>query len=135
MDPTRLYSEDTLYWVIWYAGIATVLLGGFGAAILLRRCLRDLLNWRDATGMSLNWALPMAIILVGSGAILWQPFTVPDQPWASRRLVPVVIPGLILLATWGAAWLTRRARERGAGVVTAAVVGAFSVGAMLLPVG
>ena len=133
VDPTRLYSEDTLYWVIWYAGIATVLLGGFGAAILLRRCLRDLLNWRNATGTSLNWALPMAIVLAGCGAILWQPFTVPDQPWASRRLVPVVIPGLILLAIWAAAWLTKRARERGAGVATAAVVGAFSVGAMLLP--
>jgi hypothetical protein len=133
VDPTRLYSEDTLYWVIWYAGIATVLLAGFGAAILIRRCLRDLLSWRDASGTGLNWALPLAIVLVGSAAVLWQPFTVPDQPWASRRLVPVVIPGLILLATWAAAWLTRRARERGAGGTTAAVVGAFCVGAMLLP--
>ena len=133
VDPTRLYSEDTLYWVIWYAGIATVLLGGFGAAILIRRCLRDLLAWRDTSGTALNWALPLAVVLVGSAAILWQPFTVPDQPWASRRLVPVVIPGLILLATWAGAWLTRRARDRGAGATTAAVVGAFSVGAMLLP--
>ncbi len=133
VDPTRLYSEDTLYWVIWYAGIATVLLGAFGAAILIRRCLRDLLAWRDTSGTALNWTLPLAVVLVGSAAILWQPFTVPDQPWASRRLVPVVIPGLILLATWAGAWLTRRARDRGAGVTTAAVVGAFSVGAMLLP--
>ena len=133
VDSTRLYSEDTLYWVIWYAGIATVLLGGFGAAILIRRCLRDLLSWRDASGTGLNWALPLAVVLVGSAAVLWQPFTVPDQPWASRRLVPVVIPGLILMAIWAAAWLTRRARDRGAGPTTAAVVGAFCVGAMLLP--
>ena len=133
VDPTRLYSEDTLYWVIWYAGIATVLLGGFGAAILLRRCLRDLLSWRDASGSALNWALSLVVVLGGAAAVLWQPFTVPDQPWASRRLVPVVIPGLILLATWAASWLTRKARDRGAGVATAAVVGAFSVGAMLLP--
>ncbi|HEX5189487.1 MAG TPA: hypothetical protein VFW16_08095 [Streptosporangiaceae bacterium] len=130
VDPTRLYWEDTLYWVIWYAGIATVLLGGFGAAILIRRCVRDLLSRRDA---SLNWALPLVIILGGTAAVLWQPFTVPDQPWASRRLVPVVIPGLILLATWAAAWLTLKARQRGAGAATAAVVGAFSIGAMLLP--
>ena len=133
VDPARLYSEDTLYWVIWYAGIATVLLGGFGAAILLRRCLRDLLSWRDTSGTALNWALPLVIVLGGAAAVLWQPFTVPDQPWASRRLVPVVIPGLILLATWAATWLTRRATDRGAGVATAAVVGAFCVGAMLLP--
>lgn len=133
VDPTRLYAEDTLYWVIWYAGIATVLLGGFGAAVLLRRCLHALLSWRDASGAALNWALPLAIVLGGAGAVLWQPFTVPDQPWASRRLVPVVIPGLVLLATWTAAWLTRQARDRGAGIATAAVVGAFCVGAMLLP--
>ena len=133
VDPARLYSEDTLYWVIWYAGIATVLLGGFGAAILIRRCLRALLSWQDSSGTGLNWALPLAVTLGGGAAVLWQPFTVPDQPWASRRLVPVVIPGLILLATWAAAWLTRRARDRGAGPVTAAVVGAFCVGAMLLP--
>ncbi len=133
VDPARLYSEDTLYWVIWYAGIATVLLGGFAAAILLRRCLRALLTWRDTSGTGLNWALPLAIILGGSAAVLWQPFTVPDQPWASRRLVPVVLPGLILLAAWGAAWLTRRARDRGAGTMTTTLVGAFCVGAMLLP--
>ena len=133
VDPARLYSEDTLYWVIWYAGIATVLLGGFGAAILIRRCLRAMLSWEDASGTGLNWALPLAVTLGGAAAVLWQPFTVPDQPWASRRLVPVVIPGLILLATWAAAWLTRRARDRGAGAATAAVVGTFCVGAMLLP--
>lgn len=133
VDPTRLYSEDSLYWVIWYAGIATVLLGGFGAAIMVRRSLRGLLTWHDAEGATLNWAAPLAVIVGGSAAVLWQPFTVPDQPWASRRLVPVVVPGLILLATWAAAWLTRRARGRGAGAVTVAIVGAFCVGAMLLP--
>ncbi|HEX9064475.1 MAG TPA: hypothetical protein VF843_05170, partial [Streptosporangiaceae bacterium] len=133
VDPARLYSEDTLYWVIWYAGVATVLLGAFGAAIMVRRCLRALLTWEDPGGAALSWAMPLAVILAGSAAVLWQPFTVPDQPWASRRLVPVVLPGLILLAVWAAAWLTRRARERGAGAVTIGVVGAFCVGAMLLP--
>jgi hypothetical protein len=133
VDPARLYSEDTLYWVIWYAGIATVLLGAFGAAILIRRCLRTLLNWEDSSGTGLNWALPLAVILGGAGAVLWQPFTVPDQPWASRRLVPVVLPGLILLATWAAAWLTRRASHRGAGAVTIGVVAIFCLGAMVVP--
>ncbi len=133
IDPTRLYSEDTLYWLIWYAGIATVLLGAFGAAILLRRTVRALLTWHDASGARLGWTLPVTVLLGGMAAVLWQPFTVPDQPWASRRLVPVVIPGMILFATWAAAWLTRRAKDRGAGLVTAGLVGAFCVGAMLLP--
>ena len=133
VDPTRLYSEDTLYWVIWYAGLATVILGGFGAALLVRRCVRVLFSWQDTSGATLNWALPAAIVLGGSAAILWQPFTVPDQPWASRRLVPVVIPGLILLATWAAAWLSRRARARGAGVITATFVSFLCVAAMAVP--
>src|SRR5258705_12681611 len=102
--PAGLSSEDTLYWVIWYAGIATVLLGGFGAAILIRRCLRALLSWQDSSGTGLNWALPLAVTLGGGAAVLWQPFTVPDQPWASRRLVPGVIAGLILIATLAGAW-------------------------------
>ncbi len=133
VDPTRLYSEDTLYWVIWYAGLATVLLAGFGAALLLRRCVRALITWQDTSGAGLNWALPVVIVLSGSAAILWQPFTVPDQPWASRRLVPVVLPGLILLATWAAAWLSRRARERGAGVVTASFVSLLCAAAIVFP--
>ncbi len=133
VDPTRLYSEDTLYWVIWYAGIATVLLGAFGAAMLLRRTLQALLRWEDSSGARLNWALPATIVLGGMAAVLWQPFTVPDQPWASRRLVPLVIPGLILFATFAAAWLSGRARDRGAGTVTAVFVSAFCVGAMALP--
>jgi hypothetical protein len=45
----------------------------------------------------------------------------------------VVLPGLTLIATWAAAWLTRRAWHRGAGSVTTAAVGAFCVVAMVLP--
>ncbi len=133
VDPARLYAEDTLYWVIWYAGMPAVLLGGFGAAVLLRRCLRALLAWRDDSGAALAWALPLAVTLAGAAAVLWQPLTVPDQPWASRRLVPVVLPGLILLAAWASGWLARRARDRGAGVATGGAIAAFCLVAVALP--
>ncbi len=133
VDPTRLYSEDTFYWVVWYAGTAAVLLGGFGAAALVRRALRALLTWRDPTGAGLNWALPLAILLGGSAAVLWQPYTLPDQPWAARRLATVVLPGLILFAVWAAAWLTGKARQRQAGRVTALAVSLFCVVAMAYP--
>ena len=46
---------------------------------------------------------------------LLRPEITPDQPWASRRLVPVVIPGLILLAVWGLEWVRDRAPPRGYG--------------------
>ncbi len=45
----------------------------------------------------------------------------------------MAIPGLILGALWAASWLARRARDRGAQPVTAAVAGLFCVAAMLVP--
>jgi hypothetical protein len=131
--PGRLYAEDTLYWVIWYVGLPAVLLGWFGLALLLRRCTRALLAGRDPTGAIRVWLLPLAVICCGSAAVLWQPQTAPDQPWASRRLVPLVLPGLILCAIWAAAWLQARARSRGAGRGAVSVVAAFCVAALLVP--
>jgi hypothetical protein len=133
VDPGRLYAEDTLYWVIWYIGLPTLLLGGFGLALLVRRCLRALFSWRDPTGTARIWALPLAVICWGSAAVLWQPETLPDQPWASRRLVPLVLPGLILCGIWASAWLRRRARSRGAGRGAGGFVAACCVVAMLVP--
>jgi hypothetical protein len=132
LSPTRTYAEDSLYWVIWYIGLPALLLGVSGIAVLARRCVRALLTWRD-TGSSRNWALPLAITAAGSAAVLWDPDILPDQPWASRRLVVIVLPGLIGAATWASARLAGHARERGARPVTAAVAGLFCVGAMALP--
>jgi hypothetical protein len=133
VDPGRLYAEDTLYWGIWYVGIPTLLLGAFGVALLLRSGLRALLSWRDPSGGARIWALPLMVICCGSAAVLWQPQTVPDQPWASRRLVPLVLPGLILCAIWASAWFCRRARARGASRTATSAVAAFCVVALLVP--
>nr|WP_221475252.1 hypothetical protein [Sphaerisporangium rubeum] len=104
VDPSRLYTEQTLWWVIWYLGVPAVVLATLGAAVLVRRVLR---------GRDLAWALPLAIIAWSTVTTLWRPAITPDHPWASRRLVPVVIPGLILLAVWGARWLRDRAARSG----------------------
>ena len=132
LDPTRLYSEQTLYWVIWYIGLPTVLLGAFGIALIVRRCVRALLTWRDPKGVWREWGLPLAVIAAGS-VVLWDPDIVPDQPWASRRLIVMAIPGLIIFALWAASWLARRARDRGARPATAGVAGVACVAAMLVP--
>ncbi|HEY7011669.1 MAG TPA: hypothetical protein VH480_02860 [Streptosporangiaceae bacterium] len=133
VDPGRTYAEDTLYWVIWYLGLPAVLLGGFGLALLIRWCLRALISWRDPSGLARIWGLPLAVICCGSAAVLWYPATVPDQPWASRRLVPLVLPGLIICALWASAWLRGRARSRGAGQGAASVAAAFCVAALIVP--
>jgi hypothetical protein len=133
VDPSRTYAEATLYWVIWYIGLPAVLLGGFGLALLARQCVRALLTRTDPSGSWRNWALPLGITCVGSAALLWDPDILPDQPWASRRLVVVVLPGLVGCALWAAAWLTGHARQRGARPVTAAVAGLFCVAALGVP--
>jgi hypothetical protein len=124
IDPHRTYAEDSLYWVIWYIGLPAVLLAMFGAAQLARRFLR---------GTALIWGLPVMVIGWTVVTTLWKPGIVPDQPWASRRLVPVVLPGLVLFAVWTCGWLVRRARARGAGQIAQGAVAACCAVALLLP--
>ena len=133
IDPGRLYAENSLYWVIWYLGVPTLLLGLAGLAMVTRMCLRALITWSDPAGTAQAWVLPAAIIGWGMFAVLWQPNTVPDQPWASRQLVPVVLPGLIVLAVWVAAWMIGRAHARGAGRTAVALATGCFVVAMAVP--
>jgi len=105
----RQYYEDSLYWVIWYLGVPAVLLGAFGLAVLARRGLRALLSWQDPRATARVWALPLLIASWVIVTVLWRPAVAPDQPWASRRLVPFVLPGVILGAIWASAWLRERA--------------------------
>jgi hypothetical protein len=133
VDPGRLYAESSLYWVIWYIGVPVLLLGLVGLAMVTRMCVRALITWRDPTGAARSWVLPVSIIGWGLFAVLWQPGTVPDQPWASRQLVPVVLPGLIVLAVWVAAWMIGRAHARGAGRTAIALATACFVVALAVP--
>ncbi|GAB1820359.1 hypothetical protein [Herbidospora sp. RD11066] len=89
IDRTRLYYEDSLYWVIWYIGLPALLLAVFAAFTLMRK-------------MEKAWILPTAIILWTTVTTLYRPAITADHPFAARRLVPVIVPGLILLAVWGA---------------------------------
>ena len=132
VDPRRQYSEDSLYWVIWYIGVPAVILGAIGLALLARRCLRALLTWRD-DGPARVWALPLMIIGWVTVTVLWRPGIIPDQPWASRRLVPVVLPGLILAAAWMSAWIKERGRKLGASRVAGSIVAVCCVIALLVP--
>ncbi len=109
----RQYYEDSLYWVIWYLGVPAVLLGAFGLAVVARRCTKALLTWKDPSAVARVWALPAMIAIWVIVTVLWRPAVAPDQPWASRRLVPFVLPGLILGAMWAAAWLKDQASQLG----------------------
>ena len=124
IQPTRLYYEISLHWVFWYIGVPAVVLGTLGAALLARRCLR---------GQAPLWTLPLITFSWTIVATLYRPAIVPDQPWASRRLVPAVLPGFILLAVWAAAWLHKWLREQGYGRGGRTAVVAVCAAALVLP--
>lgn len=102
-------AQFSLHWVYWYAGGPVILAATIAAALLIRRCLR---------GEAPDWLAPLLVFGWTSVVFLYQPGITPDQPWGSRRLVPVVLPGFFLLATWFAAWLTRWVRGLDSGSVT-----------------
>jgi hypothetical protein len=104
IDPSRLYYEISLRWVFWYIGVPAVILGTVGAAILIRRSLQT-------RGMP-EWVLPLAVFSWAIVSTLYRPAITPDQPWASRRLVPAVLPGFILLALWAVRWVSDWLQQR-----------------------
>jgi hypothetical protein len=124
VDPSRTYAEISLHWVFWYVGVPVVILGTIGAALLARRCLR---------GQAPAWTLPLLTFAWTITTFLYRPAITPDQPWASRRLVPAVLPGFILLAVWASAWLVGWLRQHGYAGVPSIGTGIVLAVALVLP--
>jgi hypothetical protein len=135
VDGVRQYYESSLYWVFWYLGVPAVLLACAGAVLLGRQSVRAVLSERSvpsAAALRL-WGLPFLIIGWSVATVLWDPAVVPWQPVASHRLVPVVLPGLLLLALWVSSRLTSRASVVGASRPAVLLVGACCVLALVIP--
>lgn len=124
IDPTRTYAEISLRWVFWYIGIPAVVLATLAAAILVRRCL---------LGRAQAWTLPLMAFGWVIVTCLYRPAITPDHPWASRRLVPVVLPAFIVLAVWAADWLVDQARQRGLRAIACGALASCCAIALLLP--
>jgi hypothetical protein len=124
IDPSRLYYEISLHWVFWYIGIPAVVLGTAGAAVLIWRCVR---------GGQPAWTLPLIVFGWAILSTLYRPAITPDQPWASRRLVPAVLPGLILLAVWAVREALGWVRRRGIGLTLQGALVGCCVVALVLP--
>ncbi|HTU77018.1 MAG TPA: hypothetical protein VMG38_26200 [Trebonia sp.] len=96
------YVQLTLHWVYWYLGGPAIALAAIGTAILGYGCLRG--RWPA-------WALPLMMFCWSIVLFLYRPGITPDQPWASRRLVPMVLPGFIILSLWALAWACGKIRR------------------------
>ena len=135
-DGTRQYYEHSLYWVFWYLGVPTVLLACAGAVVLGRRLVRRALSSDSSVSLVAAmrlWALPLLLIAWPVAAVLWNPSVVPWQPLGSHRLVPVVLPGLLLLAVWVSSRLTSWAAVLGAARAVVVLVAACCVLALAIP--
>ena len=115
VDKYRTYDESTVSWMAMYLGWLTVLLAAIGAALLLARMVRD----RDPR-------IAVFVMTVGcvAGLYLNKVSIFPDQVWAMRRFLPVVLPGLLIAAAYVLFRLEQRARQWAAvlGFVGAVVV-------------
>jgi hypothetical protein len=124
VDGTRGYAEHSLTWVSWYLGWPLLAAALAGAALL---------TWRVLAGRDPHW-LPALVVFAGSSVqTLLRPGITPDHPWADRRLVVEVIPGMVLLATWATAVLVRRMR-RSIWVPATAALAAALVVVYLVPI-
>jgi Dolichyl-phosphate-mannose-protein mannosyltransferase len=95
----RSYDEYTVHWIAWYFGWPMVVLGALGLALLIRRTLRDAdLRLLGVASMTAAMAL----------VYLHRSLITPDQVWAMRRYLPVVLPGLL----GAAAYLLSRLADR-----------------------
>jgi hypothetical protein len=95
------YAPLSLHWIYWYTGASTIAFAVIAFAMLGRRCIK---------GQAPVWVLPILVFACATVVFLLRPGITAHQPYASRRLVPAVLPGLILLAVWLASWLGQRAR-------------------------
>jgi hypothetical protein len=131
VDGSRTYAEISLNWIWWYTGRITLLLGVVGLAVLTARLVGDLIAGPARVPAVPPPVLAVFLALVGTGAVyLAAPNIAPDQIWASRRLLVVVFPAVLLGAAVVIGWLL--ARPGWPRLVAAVLVAAVAL-APLLP--
>jgi hypothetical protein len=106
VDGTRTYNEQTVNWLAMYLGWPTVLLAVAGYAVLVTALVRR-------RAYALVGTLAMGLIM--SAIYLWNCQITPDQVWAMRRYIPVIMPLLLVAAAAAlrALWWWPRPREWG----------------------
>lgn len=122
VDCTRTYNEQTLRWQALYFGWPTIALAFAGYLVLVTALVRR----RDYRLVgTLAMGLSMSVLYLYNSEVS------PDQPWAMRRYVPVVLP-LFLIAAGSALRALWRRRGAGAALWRPVVIG-LALTAVLFP--
>jgi hypothetical protein len=121
IDPTRGYSEYSLWWFAWYFGLA------FLALALVGMCA-----WIYWSITRKNAAHIVILTTVAVVALLYiNTITItPDQIWAFRRVLPAITPALAIAAVLSLRWLWKSRRRLFRVVAVLALIGCV-VGTLL----
>ena len=114
IDGTRSYDEYTINWLAWYLSWTVVVAALIGAIQIAVQFCRK----RDPRLLAV-WTVPVVVGL----AYLNRISITPDQIWALRRLMPVVIPATAIAAVYAMrAVVMALPRFRSVGVLVAVVL-------------
>lgn len=83
----RDYAEITTQWIGWYIGPIMAWFGVIGMSIAAGRTLSN---------KNLKYTAGLLVVILASFVYLIKPNVAADQIWASRRLLPIILPGLIV---------------------------------------
>jgi hypothetical protein len=122
--PERNYAEMSVVWINWYMGPFFIVLGFAGAAVLAHQAAFG--------GRSGLW-LFVSVLGVFATLYLWRPSINPDQIWAMRRYLPVVIPLGSISAVFAIEWAARHLRNRARTGLAMAVAVVGSLGLLVPP--
>lgn len=86
----RNYYEQSFNWVIWYIGPAMAGFGVIGMAVSASKVLKD--------KKYIKYLPTLLVVATTAIVYLYRPSINPDQIWAARRFLPVVMPGLIIFS-------------------------------------
>ena len=121
LDAGRTYDESTVNWLAMYLGWTAILLAALGLSMLAARIVRV----RDPRiAMFVMTVTAVSLLYLNKASIF------PDQIWAMRRFLPVVLPGLLVAAGYP---LLRLAGTRPAVAWIAPALGVLVVGGSMTP--
>jgi hypothetical protein len=96
--PGRTYDEETMIRLAWYVSTQGMVTAFVGTAVILR-------NW--LVRRHDEW-VPFLFVFIGfSVAYFYSQRVFPDHPWAMRRFLPVIVPGIYVAIGAALVWLWR----------------------------